>query len=231
MDAAQLARLIDHTLLKPEATAAQIETLCAEAIANGFASVCVNGVFVPLAVSLLQDHPSAVCMVVGFPLGAMHTEIKVAEARLAVAQGATEVDMVIHVGALKAGDTNAIQQDIAAVVAASHAGGAICKVILENVLLTDEEKVTACKIAQAAGADFVKTSTGFNAGGATVADIRLMRETVGPDMGVKAAGGVRTLADAKAMVEAGATRIGASAGVALIAEARGETTRPNSEGY
>jgi deoxyribose-phosphate aldolase len=216
MNREEVARLIDHTLLKPEATPAQIERLCDEARRYGFASVCINPVHVKLAAEKLKGSGVAVCTVAGFPLGATTTTAKVCEARQAMADGATEVDMVIYIGALKAGDHEAVQGDIAAMAAACHAGGALLKVIIEAVLLSDEEKVIACRLAQAAGADFVKTSTGFAGGGATVEDVRLMRQTVGPQMGVKAAGGVRSYADVMAMVEAGATRIGASAGVAIV---------------
>jgi deoxyribose-phosphate aldolase len=215
----EIARLIDHTLLKPEATAAQVERLCEEARRYRFATVCINPVFVSLAAERLVGSGVEVCAVAGFPLGATTTETKVSEARRAMADGATEIDMVIHIGALKAGDHDAVRDDIAAVADACHAGGAQLKVIIETVLLDDAEKVTACQLAQAAGADFVKTSTGFAGGGATVEDVRLMRQTVGPEMGVKAAGGVRTYADAMAMVEAGATRIGASAGVQIVEQA------------
>lgn len=219
MNKQEIARLIDHTLLKPEATAAQVERLCEEARRYRFATVCINPVFVSLAAERLVGSGVEVCAVAGFPLGATTTETKVSEARRAMADGATEIDMVIHIGALKAGDHDAVRDDIAAVADACHAGGAQLKVIIETVLLDDAEKVTACQLAQAAGADFVKTSTGFAGGGATVEDVRLMRQTVGPEMGVKAAGGVRTYADAMAMVEAGATRIGASAGVQIVEQA------------
>ena len=219
MNKQEIARLIDHTLLKPEATAAQVERLCEEARRYRFATVCINPVFVSLAAERLVGSGVEVCAVAGFPLGATTTETKVSEARRPMADGATEIDMVIHIGALKAGDHDAVRDDIAAVADACHAGGAQLKVIIETVLLDDAEKVTACQLAQAAGADFVKTSTGFAGGGATVEDVRLMRQTVGPEMGVKAAGGVRTYADAMAMVEAGATRIGASAGVQIVEQA------------
>lgn len=221
-DPASIARMIDHTVLKPEATPAQVERLCEEARTYGFASVCVNGAYVPLAARLLNGAQTVVCATVGFPLGANATRVKVCEAEAAIADGAREVDMVLHVGALKAEDISAVHHDIAAVVAVCQTQGVLCKVILETVLLTDEEKVIACRVAQDAGADFVKTSTGFNTGGATVADIRLMRQTVGPEMGVKAAGGIRNLADALALIEAGANRLGASAGVAIVNEARGD---------
>jgi deoxyribose-phosphate aldolase len=216
MEAQAIAKIIDHTLLKPEATPAQIEKLCDEALEYGFASVCVNSVYVPLVAQKLAGSDVKVCTVVGFPLGAMSTASKVAETRIAIEAGAQEVDMVIHIGALKAEELSDFADDIAQVVAECQLNGAICKVIIETSLLTDAEKVIACRIAQQAGADFVKTSTGFNGGGATVEDIRLMRETVGAEMGVKASGGVRSYADAVALIEAGATRIGASSGIAIV---------------
>jgi deoxyribose-phosphate aldolase len=217
-----MARMIDHTLLKPDASRDQIARLCDEARAYHFASVCVNPVYVTLCADLLRDVDGvAVCTVIGFPLGANLTSVKVYETEQVIAVGATEVDMVQNVGALKSQDYDLVRRDIVAVTAAAHAQGAICKVILENALLTDEEKEIACRIVQEAGADFVKTSTGFGPGGATVPDVALMRRVVGPAMGVKAAGGVRTYADAQAMIAAGATRLGASAGVRIIDEARG----------
>lgn len=216
MSREEVARLIDHTLLKPQATPVQVEQLCAEARRYGFASVCINPVYARLAAEKLEGSGVAVCTVVGFPLGATTTLIKVRETQQAIADGAAEIDMVIHIGALKAGDHRTVQEDIAAVSTACHEGGALLKVIIEAVLLSDEEKATACRLAQAAGADFVKTSTGFAGGGATIEDVRLMRQTVGPRMGIKAAGGIRDYADAMAMVEAGATRIGASAGVQIV---------------
>jgi deoxyribose-phosphate aldolase len=215
----EVARLIDHTLLKAEATPAQVERLCDEARRYGFASVCINPVYVKPAAERLAGSGVAVCTVVGFPLGATSSATKVCEARQAMADGAAEIDMVIHIGALKARDRKAVQDDIAAVAATCREGGALLKVIIEAVLLSDEEKVIACQLARAAGADFVKTSTGFAGGGATVEDVRLMRQTVGPQVGVKAAGGVRSYADALAMVEAGASRIGASAGVQIVEQA------------
>ncbi len=217
-EAHPLARYIDHTLLKPEATAAQVAQLCAEARTHQFAAVCINPVHVLQAASLLQGTGVAVCTVVGFPLGASLPEAKAFEARRALEQGATEIDMVINLGALKGGQWEAVAQDIRAVVATCQAytPPALVKVILETCLLTDEEKVRACQVAQAAGADFVKTSTGFNASGATVADVALMRRTVGPALGVKAAGGVRSRAEAEAMLAAGATRIGTSSGVKIV---------------
>ncbi len=216
MNSQKLARYIDHTLLKPEATPDAVVQVCREAVAYHFAAVCVNPVFVPLVAKELAGSDVAVCSVVGFPLGATSTASKVCETELAVAKGATEIDMVIPVGLLKAGKTIEVREDIAAVAAACHGQGAILKVILETALLTDDEKVTACKLCQEAGADFVKTSTGFSTGGATAADIALMRKTVGPDMGVKAAGGIHNYAEAMAMIEAGATRIGASKGIAIV---------------
>jgi deoxyribose-phosphate aldolase len=215
---------IDHTLLKPEATPAQIEQLCAEAAQYRFASVCVNPSYVPLCARLLKGTPVAVCTVIGFPLGATTTKTKVFEATQAAANGARELDMVIAVGQLKAGRYPELAEDIHQVVDAGHAQGALVKVIIETSLLSDDEKVAACLLAARAGADFVKTSTGFSGGGATAADIALMRRAVGPDIGVKASGGIRTLADAQAMIAAGATRIGASAGVAIVREAEGSAT-------
>ncbi len=217
MDKKTIAAMIDHTLLKPEATPAQIEKLCAEAAEYHFASVCVNPVYIPLAARLLKDTGVKVCCVVGFPLGAIAPEQKAAEAASCAAMGAEELDMVIHVGAAKAGDWALVQRDIEGVVKA--AAGHTVKVIIETCLLTDEEKVKACEAAKAAGAHFVKTSTGFSTGGATTHDIALMRKTVGPEMGVKASGGIRDYATAMAMIEAGANRIGASAGIAIVAAA------------
>lgn len=217
MDKKTIASMIDHTLLKPEATPAQVEKLCAEAAEYHFASVCVNPVYIPLAARLLDGTGVKVCCVVGFPLGAIAPEQKAAEAASCAAMGAEELDMVIHVGAAKAGDWVLVQRDIAGVVKA--AAGRTVKVIIETCLLTDEEKVKACEAAKAAGADFVKTSTGFSTGGATTHDIALMRKTVGPEMGVKASGGIRDYATAMAMIEAGANRIGASAGIEIVAAA------------
>ncbi len=219
--ATDIARIIDHTLLKPDATPAQIAQLCYEARKYGFASVCINPGYAALAAQLLAGSPVKVCTVVGFPLGATSTEAKVAETAQALDDGATEIDMVINIGALKAGDYELVERDIAAVVRAAHAQGALVKVIIEAALLTDEEKVKACTLAKAAGADYVKTSTGFGPGGATTRDVALMRQTVGATMGVKAAGGIGTLEKAREMVQAGATRIGASAGVRIVA---GETS-------
>ena len=217
MDKKTIAAMIDHTLLKPEATPAQIEKLCAEAAEYHFASVCVNPVYIPLAARLLKGTGVKVCCVVGFPLGAIAPEQKAAEAASCAAMGAEELDMVIHVGAAKAGDWALVQRDIEGVVKA--AAGRTVKVIIETCLLTDEEKVKACEAAKAAGAHFVKTSTGFSTGGATTHDIALMRKTVGPEMGVKASGGIRDYATAMAMIEAGANRIGASAGIEIVAAA------------
>lgn len=217
MDKKTIAAMIDHTLLKPEATPAQIEKLCAEAAEYHFASVCVNPVYIPLAARLLKGTGVKVCCVVGFPLGAIAPEQKAAEAASCAAMGAEELDMVIHVGAAKAGDWALVQRDIEGVVKA--AAGHTVKVIIETCLLTDEEKVKACEAAKAAGAHFVKTSTGFSTGGATTHDIALMRKTVGLEMGVKASGGIRDYETAMAMIEAGANRIGASAGIAIVAAA------------
>jgi deoxyribose-phosphate aldolase len=220
-----LASLIDHTLLKPDANRADIEKICQEAAQNHFASVCVNPVWVPLCHDLLKGSGVKVCTVIGFPSGAHAPDVKAYETRRAVEQGAEEVDMVINVGAMKSKDYALVEQDIRGVVQAASPG-ALVKVILETSLLTREEKIMGCTLAKAAGADFVKTSTGFAGGGATVEDIELMRETVGPEMGVKASGGVRTKEDAEALVKAGATRIGASAGVKIV---RGEKTE--GKGY
>ncbi|MDO4373493.1 MAG: deoxyribose-phosphate aldolase [Clostridia bacterium] len=210
-----IAAYIDHTLLKQDAAAPQIDRLCAEAAQYHFASVCVNPWYVPRCVKHLQGTGVKVCTVVGFPLGATTTESKVFETLQAVRSGAEEIDMVMNVCAMKSGNTRAIEQEIQALAAAVE-GHAILKVILETCLLTEEEKILACQIAKRAGADYVKTSTGFSTGGATVADVALMRRTVGPEMGVKAAGGIRDYATAKAMLDAGATRIGASAGIAIV---------------
>jgi deoxyribose-phosphate aldolase len=218
--AREVAAYIDHTLLKPDATADQIRALAAEAREHSFAAVCVNPCWVPLAASLLRGSPVKVCTVVGFPLGATMPEIKATEARRAIRDGAGEIDMVINIGALKGGDDALVLRDIRAVVDACEDGRALCKVILETALLTDEEKVRACVLAKKARADFVKTSTGFASGGATADDVTLMsRAVAGTRMGVKASGGVRNYADFESMVRAGATRIGASAGVRIIKEA------------
>ncbi len=213
-----VARVIDHTILKPEATPGQIEQLCREAIHYGFAAVCVQPSYVPLAASLLRGTPVKVASVIGFPQGATLTSVKRYEALQVIRLGAQEVDMVQNVGALKAGDRDRVQSDIRAVVEVAHDNGAIVKVILENALLTRDEKVLACELALAAGVDFVKTSTGFSSGGATAEDVALMRSVVGERAGVKAAGGIRTAADALAMRAAGANRIGASASVAIVQE-------------
>ncbi|MEA5040482.1 MAG: deoxyribose-phosphate aldolase [Clostridiaceae bacterium] len=214
-----IAKAIDHTLLKPDATYDQIETLCAEAREYGFASVCVNPCHVARCAKALADSEVRVCTVIGFPLGAATPETKAFEALQAIRNGASEVDMVINIGAVKSGDWALVSTDILAVVAAAQ-GGALVKVILETCLLTDEEKEQACKAAKRAGADFVKTSTGFSTGGATVADVALMRRVVGPEMGVKASGGIRDYEMARAMLDAGATRIGASAGIRIVREER-----------
>lgn len=213
---ANLARMIDHTLLKPDATPEQIAQLCFEARKYQFASVCVNPAWVKLCAQLLEGSDVKVCTVIGFPLGATASEVKTFETGNAIDQGATEIDMVINIGALKARELEFVAQDIRGVVNVAHARGALVKVILETVLLTDEEKTIASMLSKEAGADFVKTSTGFAGGGATVQDVALMRKAVGPDVGVKASGGVRTYEDAENMVKAGATRIGASAGVKII---------------
>lgn len=210
-----IASSIDHTLLKPDATQAEIDQLCAEAIENRFASVCVNSTWVRRCAEILDGSGVLVCTVVGFPLGAALTEVKSYEARRAIEDGACEVDMVLNVGALKSGLLEAVRADVAAVAATCHGLGARLKVILETCLLTKDEIVRASELCKAAGADFVKTSTGFNSGGATVEDVSLMRRAVGPVVGVKASGGVRDAAAARAMLEAGATRIGASASVAI----------------
>ena len=214
-----IAHMIDHTVLKPDATQDQIAQLCYEARKHSFASVCVNPANVKMCSELLQGSDVPVCTVVGFPLGATPTEVKVFEAQQAIREGAAEVDMVINVGALKSRDYERVERDIASVALTCHAGNAILKVIIEAALLTDEEKVVACQLAKVAGADFVKTSTGFGPGGATAEDVALMRRVVGPAMGVKAAGGIRTYEDAQKMVAAGATRIGASASVKIMQEA------------
>lgn len=210
-----LAKYIDHTLLKPESTKNQINKIIEEAIQYEFASVCINSTWVSHCYEQLKNTSVKVCTVIGFPLGATSTEVKEFETKQAIKDGATEVDMVINVGELKSGNLEKVKTDIAAVVQAAKED-ALTKVIIETSLLTNEEKVTACQLAKEAGADYVKTSTGFSNGGATIEDITLMRETVGPKMGVKASGGVRDFQTLKAMIEAGATRIGASAGVEII---------------
>jgi len=229
--AGEVAQMIDHTLLKPDATKQEIETLCREAAEYGFASVCVNPTWVALCASRLRGSHVAVCSVVGFPLGASTPDTKQYEARRAIFDGAREIDMVINVGALKSGELHLVERDIQGVTAACREGGALSKVIIEAALLTDEEKITACTLAKAAAADYVKTSTGFGPGGATVSDVALMRRVVGEDVGVKAAGGVRDLAGLKAMVAAGATRIGASAGVRIVNESRGDRSAGSGSGY
>jgi deoxyribose-phosphate aldolase len=213
-----IASLIDQTLLKPDATGTDIVRLCDEARGYGFASVCINPGWVPLAKERLADSVVRVCTVVGFPFGANRSETKLAEAKLALAQGAAELDMVQNVGALRSGELALVQDEIAALAALAHAEGAILKVILETCLLSDEQKTTACLLAVEAQADFVKTSTGFSTGGATEADIRLMRGAVGPSIGVKASGGIRTLEVLRRMVLAGATRIGTSSGPQILRE-------------
>jgi deoxyribose-phosphate aldolase len=214
-----IARYIDHTLLKADATRAQVTQLCHEAQEYRFAAVCVNPTHVRLCADLLTDSGVAVASVVGFPLGATSPEVKAYEARQAVQNGASEIDMVINIGALKDGDYDLVERDIAAVVRVCHDGDAVCKVIIEAALLTEQEKVKVCELAQKAGADYVKTSTGLGPGGATLADVALMRRVVGPGMGVKAAGGIRSLANAEAMIEAGASRIGTSSGIKIVQEA------------
>ncbi len=217
-----LARYIDHTLLKPTATEAQIRQLCREAIEYNFITVCVNPVWVARCSEILSGSNSSVCTVIGFPLGATTTEVKVFEAQQCVANGARELDMVINVGALQSGDFVAVYSDITALAQAAHAGDASLKVIIEAAYLSEREKIAACVLAKSAGADYVKTSTGFGPGGATTEDVALMRRVVGAETGVKAAGGIRTLADCNAMIAAGASRIGASAGVSIMREAQQE---------
>jgi deoxyribose-phosphate aldolase len=218
-----VASLIDHTLLKADATRQEIEKLCSEAREFGFATVCINPTWVTFAATALRGSTTGVCTVVGFPLGATTTDVKQYETRRVIFDGATEVDMVINVGALKSGELGLVERDIAAVVSACRDCRVLSKVIIEAALLTDEEKVTACALSKAAGADYVKTSTGFGPGGATVADVELMRRVVGPDIGVKAAGGVRDYEALRDLVSAGATRVGASAGVKIVQESKGGT--------
>ncbi|CAA9413337.1 MAG: Deoxyribose-phosphate aldolase [uncultured Pyrinomonadaceae bacterium] len=215
------ASLVDHTLLKPEASETDIKKLCQEAVQYGFASVCVNPAWVKKAAEFLKGSNVPVCTVIGFPLGATLSDVKAFEARRVIFNGASEVDMVINIGALKSGDDCAVEDDIRHVVTAAHENGVLCKVIIETALLTDDEKVRACLASKNAGADFVKTSTGFAKGGATVEDVQLMRRVVGANLGVKASGGVKGIEDARAMFEAGATRIGASVGVKIAQEAGG----------
>ena len=227
-----VAALIDHTLLKADATRADIETLCREAAEFGFATVCVNPCWVALAARQLRGTKSAACSVVGFPLGATTPDVKHYETRRAIFDGAAEIDMVINIGALKSGDLRLVERDIEAVTAPCREARVVSKVIIEASYLTDQEKVTASTLAKAAGADFVKTSTGFGPGGATVADVALMRRVVGAEMGVKAAGGVKDFASLEAMVAAGATRVGASAGVRIVQQSRGASpTTPSPAGY
>ena len=225
------ASLIDHTLLKPEASEADIRKLCDEAAQFGFASVCVNPAWVKKASEFLRGTSVPVCTVIGFPLGATLPDVKAYEARRSIFNGAREVDMVINVGALKSGDDCAVEDDIRAVVDAGHENGVLVKVIIETALLSDEEKVRACLASKNAGADFLKTSTGFSKGGATVNDVSLMRRTVGSALGVKASGGVKGIEDARAMFEAGATRIGASVGVKIAQEASGLKPAASTAAY
>ena len=226
-----VASMIDHTLLKPDAARKDIEQLCREAAEYRFATVCVNPTWVATCVQLLRGTGVLVTSVVGFPLGATTPDAKHYETRRAIFDGAREIDMVINIGALKSGDLRLVERDIEAVASPCREAGAVSKVIIEAALLTDEEKVTACTLAKAAGADFVKTSTGFASGGATAADVALMRRVVGEQMGVKAAGGVRDLEGLKAMVAAGATRVGASAGVRIVQESRGQQPTGAAKGY
>jgi deoxyribose-phosphate aldolase len=227
-----VAAMIDHTLLKPDATRGDIEKLCREAAEFRFATVCVNPTWVATAAALLRGSGVGVCSVVGFPLGATTSDVKHYETRRAIFDGAAEIDMVINIGALKSGDLRTVERDIEAVVEPCHQSQVVSKVIIEAALLSDEEKVTACTLSKAAGAHFVKTSTGFASGGATAADVALMRRVVGAEMGVKAAGGVRDLEGLRAMVAAGATRVGASAGVKIVQEAKGQKpATPAPSGY
>ena len=212
----RLAAMIDHTLLRPEATVEQVRKLCREAVQFGFCSVVVNPAYLRLAVELVTGSQVRPCTVVGFPLGANLTEVKAFEAEKAIAAGAREIDMVLNIGALKSGAFDVVEQDIAAVVRICHEAGVICKVILETAYLSDDEKIEACRRAVSAGADFVKTSTGLGPAGATAADVALMRAMVGPKVGVKAAGGIRTYAAALEMIAAGANRIGTSASVQIV---------------
>jgi deoxyribose-phosphate aldolase len=229
--AGSVSAMIDHTLLKPDATRADIEKLCREAAEFHFATVCVNPAWVATAAALLRGSGVGVCSVVGFPLGATTADVKNYETRRAIFDGATEIDMVINIGALKSADLRTVERDIEAVVEPCRQCGATSKVIIEAALLTDDEKITACTLSKAAGADFVKTSTGFASGGATAADVALMRRVVGAEMGVKAAGGVRDLEGLKAMVAAGATRVGASAGVKIVQESKGQKPAAAGSGY
>ena len=226
-----VASMIDHTLLKPDATRRDIEALCREAAEYSFASVCVNPTWVALCASLLRATSVRVCSVVGFPLGAATPDTKHYETRRAIFDGAREIDMVINIGALKSGELRVVERDVEAVTFPCREAGTLSKVIIEAALLTDDEKITACTLAKAAGADYVKTSTGFGPGGATAADVALMRRVVGEEMGVKAAGGVRDLESLKAMVAGGATRIGASAGVRIVQESQGQQAAAAGKGY
>ena len=228
---ASVAALIDHTLLKPDASRQEIDELCREAAQFGFATVCVNPTWVAHAARRLSGTAVGVCSVVGFPFGATTADVKGYETRRAIFDGAREIDMVINIGALKSGDLRTVEHDIEALAAACRECGALSKVIIEAALLSTDEKITACTLAKAAGADYVKTSTGFGPGGATAADVALMRRVVGAEMGVKAAGGVRDLEGLKAMLDAGATRVGASAGVKIVQQARGHTPQPGPSGY
>lgn len=226
MTVAEIALLIDHTLLRPEATRADIQKLCEEALRFGFASVCVNPCYVAQATDALRGSHVCVCAVVGFPLGATLTSVKVFEAGEAIRLGAREIDMVVDIGALKSGDDASVEADIRGVAEASHRASAICKVIIEAPLLNEDEKVRASRAAVKAGADFVKTSTGFGSGGATAEDVRLIRRAVGPKMGIKAAGGIRTWHDFQEMLAAGATRIGTSSGIQILKQAADAARRP-----
>jgi deoxyribose-phosphate aldolase len=229
--AGSVASMIDHTLLKPDASRKDIEQLCREAADYHFATVCVNPTWVATCAQLLRGTGVLVTSVVGFPLGATTPDVKHYETRRAIFDGAREIDMVINIGALKSGDLRLVERDIEAVATPCREAGAVSKVIIEAALLSDEEKITACTLARAAGAHFVKTSTGFASGGATAADVALMRRVVGDQMGVKAAGGVRDLEGLKAMVAAGATRVGASAGVRIVQESRGQQPTAVAKGY
>jgi len=230
--AGTVAGMIDHTLLKPDATRQEIEKLCREAAQFHFATVCVNPGWVALSAQLLRGSGVGVCSVVGFPLGATTADVKHYETRRAIFDGASEIDMVINIGALKSGDLQTVERDIAAVVGPCREANVVSKVILEVALLNDDEKIAGCTLSKAVGADFVKTSTGFASGGATAADVALMRRVVGADMGVKAAGGVRDYEGLKAMVAAGATRVGASAGVRIVQESQGQkSTASAPAGY
>lgn len=229
-DDKNIAKYIDHTLLKPDATAEQITKLCEEAKQYSFASVCVNSTYAKLCAELLKGSPVKVCCVIGFPLGASSPDVKAYETKTAITNGAQEIDMVINIGALKTRDLELVARDIRGVVVTAHNFGAIVKVIIETALLNEEEKVLACLLAKEAGADFVKTSTGFSSGGATVEDVALMRRVVGPAMGVKAAGGIRTREDAEKMIKAGATRLGASAGIKIV-HGDGGSSSGGSGGY